>query len=111
MTRILCADFAVLMMATMLVTVGCGKRVYYSNVLGQYTIAQAYEQYAELFQVKQSQCKEFRTCEAGWWKTDVKKIREMGINVTDLCERYCRVTHIKVPFPLLVDYDLLCRSG
>lgn len=67
--------------------------------------------YAELFQVKQSQCKEFRTCEAGWWKTDVKKIREMGINVTDLCERYCRVTHIKVPFPLLVDYDLLCRSG
>jgi hypothetical protein len=111
MTKVLLMVFTLLTIlttGTMLLCAGCAKRVYYSNVFGRYSLAQAYEQYAELFQIKQGQCLNLLTFKDGWWKADVRKIKEMGINITDLHQRYCRTTHIKVPFPMLVDYDLLC---
>ena len=68
---------------------------------------EAHKQYAELFQMDRSQYQVFLTFENGWWKADVRQMKEMGVNITELCERYCRGSSIKVPFPLLIDYDLL----
>jgi hypothetical protein len=91
----------------MIVTVGCAKRAFYVNGFGLYTLDEAHKQYAELFQMDRSQYQVFLTFENGWWKADVRQMKEMGVNITELCERYCRGSSIKVPFPLLIDYDLL----
>ena len=86
---------------------GCGKRVCYENVFGSYSLSDAHAQYEELFQMKPEKYNQFLTFKDGWWLVDVKKMRAMGIDVPSLCERYCRMENIKVPFPIMVDYDLL----
>jgi hypothetical protein len=91
----------------MIVTAGCAKRTFCANRFGPYTIDEAHEQYAELFQMDRSQYQLFLTFENGWWKADVRRMKEMGVNITQLCERYCRTPNIQVPFPLLIDYKLL----
>jgi hypothetical protein len=93
-----------------LLSAGCAKRVSYVNVFGEYTLSDADSQYEELFQMKPAEYKKFLCFKDGWWMADVKKMREMGVDVVSLCQRYCRMTDIKVPFPLLVDYDLLRES-
>jgi hypothetical protein len=94
-------------MGNMIGMVGCAKRTLYSNEFGPYTLHEAHRQYAELFQMDPSQYQVFLTFENGWWKADVRQMQAMGVNITELCERYCRAPNIKVPFPLLIDYDLL----
>lgn len=111
MSKILCVAVATLIMGTMTGAVGCAKRCYYSNAFGQYTVSQAHKQYAELFQMEPREYEQFLTFENGWWKADVKKIRQMGVNIADVCERYCRSEDIKVPFPLLINYELVHGSG
>ena len=106
MTRVFFAVSAVALLG-MLLLVGCAKRACYSNAFGEYTLSEADAQYAELFQMKPSQYRQFLTFQDGWWKVDVMKMQEMGITVPDLCERYCRTVNIKVPFPVLIDYSLL----
>jgi len=110
MRRILFAVTVVALMGMLLLSVGCAKRVYYSNAFGDYTLSEADAQYAELFQMKPSEYRQFLTFKDGWWRVDVVKMREMGITVPDLCERYCRTANIKVPFPVLIDYSLLAAS-
>ena len=107
MKRILFAATAVTVMGMLFLSVGCSKRVYYSNTFGDYTLSEANAQYAELFQMKPCEYRQFLTFKDGWWRVDVIKMREMGITVPELCERYCRTANIKVPFPVLIDYRLL----
>ena len=90
---------------------GCSSRVRYSNVFGEYTHSDAEAQYAELFQMEPSAYNQFLSFKDGWWIADVKKMRAMGIDVRSLCERYCRMENIKVPFPVLVDYDLVRENA
>jgi hypothetical protein len=111
MTRTLCAAFSVVIVGVMVAAIGCTTPMFYDNMFGQYTLSDAHKQYAELFQMEPSQCERFLTFKNGWCKADVRKMRKMGISVTDLCERYCRTKSIKVPFPLLIDYDLLYGHG
>jgi hypothetical protein len=91
----------------MIAAAGCAKRTLYSNQFGPYTLRQAQKQYAELFQMDPIRYQAFLTFENGWWKADVRRMKEMGVNITELCERYCRAPNITVPFPMLIDYTLL----
>ena len=111
MTRISCVACAIMVMSAMLGAVGCAKRTFYSNVFGQYTLSQAHKQYARLFQMEPRVHEKFLTFENGWWKADVRKMRQMGIEVVDLYQRYCRTASIRVPFPVLIDYELLHGGG
>ncbi len=99
--------FAVLVVGAVVCSMGCAKRVYYANAFGEYSVSDADRQYSELFQMKPCQYREFLTFKDGWWMADVVKMKEMGITVPELCERYCRMTNIKVPFPVLIDYRIL----
>jgi hypothetical protein len=110
MTKILMISL-LLCMGCGLLSAGCAKRVYYTNVFGEYTLSDADSQYEELFQMKPAEYKKFLCFKDGWCMADVNKMREMGVEVATLCERYCRMTDIKVPFPWLVDYDLLRESN
>ncbi len=109
--RISWVAFATVITCAMLGAGGCAERLFQSNVFGQYTLSQAHEQYAELFQMQPNRYEKFLTFENGWWKADVRKMREMGIDVGKLCRKYCRTANIRVPFPLFVDYELLRGSG
>jgi hypothetical protein len=111
MTRTSSAAFYIVIVSAMVAAIGCTKPMFYDNVFGQYTLSDAHKQYAELFQMEPSEYERFLTFENGWWKADVKKMRQMGISVTDLCERYCRTESISVPFPALIDYELLYGAG
>jgi len=111
MTRIFFLVTAAVLMGTLLLSVGCAKRTYYANAFGQYSLSDADAQYQELFQMKPCQYRQFLSFKDGWWRVDVVKMKEMGITVPDLCERYCRTTNIKVPFPVLIDYSLLRDSA
>lgn len=93
------------------VSAGCSRQAHYGNVFGDYSLSDAEAQYGELFQMKPSDYNQFLSFKDGWWMVDVKKMRAMGIDVPTLCERYCRMENIKVPFPLLVDYDLLRENA
>lgn len=107
MSRMLLGAMVVLMTAAVFLSVGCANRMYYTNTFGRYTLSDADLQYETLFQMKPYQFKRFLTFRDGWWRVDVVKMKEMGISVPELCERYCRLTDIKVPFPVLIDYRLI----
>jgi len=94
-------------MGNMIGAVGCAKRPMYANEFGPYTLHEAQKQYADLFQMEPGQYQAFLSFENGWWKADVRQMEALGVNVAELCERYCRAPNIKVPFPLLIDYQLL----
>ena len=94
-------------LAMLFLSTGCSKRMCYVNVFGDYSLSDARAQYEELFQMKPSEYNQFLSFKDGWWLVDVKKMRAMGIDIPTLCERYCRMENIKVPFPIMVDYDLL----
>lgn len=98
------------LMGTLLLSAGCAKRVYHVNAFGQYSLSDADAQYQELFQMKPSEYRQFLSFKDGWWRIDVIKMKAMGITVPALCERYCRNTNIKVPFPVLIDYNLVRGS-
>jgi hypothetical protein len=111
MTRTLFAVVTAALMAMLVLSAGCAKRTYYVNAFGEYSLSDADAQYQELFQMKPCQYRQFLSFKDGWWRVDVVKMKEMGITVPDLCQRYCRTTNIKVPFPVLVDYSLLRDSA
>ena len=111
MTRILLVVITAALLGTLLLSVGCAKRIYYANAFGHYSLSDADAQYQELFQMKPCQYRQFLSFKNGWWLVDVIKMKEMGITVPELCERYCRTTNIKVPFPVLIDYRLLRDSA
>lgn len=109
MTKILMVATLV-SLAFIFLSTGCSKYAHYKNVFGDYSLSDAQAQYEELFQMKPSEYNQFLSFKDGWWMVDVKKMRAMGIDVPTLCQRYCRTEHIKVPFPILVDFDFLKES-
>ncbi|MBW2107126.1 MAG: hypothetical protein JRI36_00455 [Deltaproteobacteria bacterium] len=107
MSRIVIGVVVLMMAGAMLLSLGCAKRQYYANTFGRYTLFDADVQYEALFQMKPYKYRQFLTFKDGWWRVDVVKMRKMGVSVPELCERYCRSTDIKVPFPVLIDYRLI----
>ena len=85
-----------------MILIGCQ-----ANIFGKYTMYEARYQYEILFEMDWNECLEFLTFKNGWWKADLQILKEKGKSVRKLCERYCRMNELNVPFPMIIDYSLM----